>query len=120
MPPGTLDPSFQALPYAQLADAALARAKDLGATYADFRFERHRGQVIVARDRELQTLVTTDSLGYSVRVIAGGSWGFASAIDLSSDGAAAAAARAVEVARALAVLNSEPVELAVAPAHTVT
>ncbi|MFN2613721.1 MAG: TldD/PmbA family protein [Actinomycetota bacterium] len=115
-----LDSDFQALPYEQLADAALSRAKELGATYADFRFERLRGQRIMTRDRELQTLVTSDELGYSVRVIAGGSWGFASSIDVSPGAAADAAARAVEVARALAALNSEPIELAEEPAHTDT
>ena len=51
----TIDPAFLALPFEQLADAALARAKARGATHADFRFERLRGQTIVARDRELQT-----------------------------------------------------------------
>ncbi len=37
-----IDSSFLALPYRALGEAALARAADLGASHADFRFERIR------------------------------------------------------------------------------
>lgn len=113
----TIDPAFLALPYETLADAALERAKSLGATYADFRFERRKGQSIVIRDRELQTLANADTLGYGVRVIHGGAWGFAYGVTLSADAAAEVAARAVSVAATLAALNSEAVELADEPPH---
>jgi TldD protein len=114
------DPAFLALPFESLADAALARAKQLGAAYADFRFERLRGHTIVVRDRELQTSVPAESIGFSVRVIKKGSWGFAAGIDLTADAAAAVAARAVDVADTLAPLNVEPVMLADEPAYTDT
>ena len=38
-----IDPEFTALPLRDLADAALAQAKALGAQHADFRAERLRG-----------------------------------------------------------------------------
>ena len=38
-----IDPTFVALPLRALADAALARARALGAEHADFRLERVRG-----------------------------------------------------------------------------
>ncbi|SCG09094.1 TldD protein, partial [Streptomyces sp. MnatMP-M17] len=41
--PHEVDQSFLALPLRALADAALARARALGAEHADFRFERVRG-----------------------------------------------------------------------------
>jgi TldD protein len=115
-----IDPVFLALPLDRLADAALARAKALGATYADFRFERLRGHTIVARDRELETSVDNESLGYSVRLVHKGAWGFAAGTDLTPDAAAAVAARAIEVAETLAPLNTEPVVLADEPPYTDT
>ena len=114
----SIDPAFLALPFAKLADAALSRAKQLGATYADFRFERVRGQSIVARDRELQTAVGSESVGFSVRVIHGGAWGFAAGVDVTPEAASSVAMQAVDVARTLAPLNTEPVVLADEPAHT--
>ena len=91
-----------------------------GATYADFRIERLRNQVIVARDRELQTSVETESVGFSVRVVCKGAWGFAAGIDLTAEAVAAVARRAIEVAESLARLNTEPVTLADEPVYTDT
>ena len=73
---------------------------------------------MVARDRELQTSVPGESIGFSVRVIKNGSWGFAAGVDLTSDAAAAIAARAMDVAGTLAPLNVEPVVLADEPVYT--
>ena len=112
-----VDAAFLDLPYRRLAEAALSRAAELGATYADFRFERSRSQSVKVHDRGLERLVDNESVGYAVRVVHGGAWGFAAAVDLSPDAAAATAAAAVEVASTLAPLNSEPVELAPEPAH---
>ncbi|HEX2700621.1 MAG TPA: TldD/PmbA family protein [Acidimicrobiales bacterium] len=112
-----VDQEFLALPFRRLADAALDRARALGATYADFRFERRRGQTIKVRDRSLERLTDSETVGYAVRVVHGGAWGFASAVELTEDSAAATAESAVAVAATLAPLNSEPVGLAPEPAH---
>ena len=45
-----IDAAFTALPLRRLADAALSRARDLGADHADFRFERIRTQHLSLRD----------------------------------------------------------------------
>jgi TldD protein len=37
-----LDPGFTALPFRALGDAALSRARELGVSHAEFRFERVR------------------------------------------------------------------------------
>jgi TldD protein len=113
----TVDEVFLALPFTRLADAALSRARALGATHADFRFEREKGQSVRARDRELESMVTTESLAYSVRVVSKGAWGFASSVTLTPEAAAATAERAVDVAAVLAGLNSEPVDLAPEPSY---
>ncbi len=115
-----IDPTFLELPFERLADAALARAKQRGATYADFRFERLRGHIVVARDRELETSVLQESIGLSVRVICNGAWGFAAGIDLTADAAAAVAASAADAAETLAPLNTEPVVLAEEPVYNDT
>src|SRR5688572_13546502 len=112
-----IDPTFLALPLDRLADVALDIAKRRGATYADFRVERLRTHIIVARDRELQTSVESESVGFSVRVVAKGAWGFAAGTDLTADAVTNVTQRAIEVAEALAPLNTEPVVLADEPVY---
>ena len=112
-----VDPEFTAYPLRQLADAALQRAADLGAEYADFRAERVRGQHIGLSDGNLETLYDTDDLGLAVRVVVEGTWGFAAAVDLTPEAAARAADAAVDVARVAAAVNTERIELAPEPAH---
>jgi TldD protein len=112
-----IDPEFRALALREMADAALAQAKALGASHADFRAERIREQDIQLSSGNLQGLSDTDTSGLAVRVIVDGTWGFASAVDLTADAAAQAARQAVEVARVAAVLNTEPIELAPEPAY---
>jgi TldD protein len=120
VPRAAVDSDFLALPLETLADTALAVAKQRGATYADFRIERLRTQTIVARDRELQTSVEGEAVGFSVRVVCKGAWGFAAGIELMPDAVLMVARRAIEVAEALAPLNTEPVTLAYEPAYTAT
>ncbi len=112
-----IDPEFTALPLRQLADAALQRAADLGAEHADFRLERVRGQSIRLSDGNLETLFDGDDLGLAVRVVKNGTWGFASAVDLTPEAAARAAEQAADVATVAAALNRERIELAPEPAH---
>jgi TldD protein len=112
-----IDPEFTSYPLRELAAGALERAAVLGAQHADFRAERVRGERLVLSDGALETLLDADDLGLAVRVVVDGSWGFASAADLTLDAAAWAAAQAVEVARVAAAINSEPIELAAEPGH---
>ena len=42
-----------------LADAALASARKLGASYADIRINRYRNQFIFTRDRRVDNIVNT-------------------------------------------------------------
>ena len=112
-----IDPEFTGLPLRELADAALAQAKSLGAQHADFRAERVRGQQIGLSDGNPQTLFDADDTGLAVRVIVDGTWGFASAVDLTADAAAHTARQAVEVAQVAAAMNTEPIELASEPAY---
>src|SRR5262249_427605 len=75
-----IEQEFTALPLRELADAALAQARSLGAQHADFRAERIRGQQIGLSDGTPQTLFDADNTGLAVRVIVDGTWGFASTV----------------------------------------
>jgi TldD protein len=112
-----LDGSFLALPYRRLGEVALARAADLGASHADFRFERIRSQRILVRDGALQGAANGDEVGFAVRVVHGGAWGFASGVVLADDGARRVAETAVAVAKVAATMTTTPVELAPEPVY---
>jgi TldD protein len=112
-----LDPSFTSLPYRALGDAALTRARELGAGHADFRFERNRYQSLGVRDGVLQGASDQEDLGFAVRVIHRGSWGFASGVVLTPEEAVRVAETAVAVAQVAAEMTSTPVEIAPEPVH---
>jgi len=115
--PGVLDPSFTAMPYRSLGDVALEHARSLGASHADFRFERVRYQRIGVRDGVLQGVADSEDLGFAVRVIHRGAWGFAAGVLLTPDEAVAVAERAVEVAQVAARMTTTPVAIAPEPVH---
>jgi TldD protein len=112
-----LDPGFTALPYRGLGDAALTRARELGAAHADFRFERVRYQDVRVRDEALQGAGDTEDLGFAVRVVHEGAWGFAAGVHLTVDEAVRVAEQAVSVARVSAPLVTTPVALADEPQY---
>jgi TldD protein len=111
------DADFLALPLADLADAALERARQAGAIHAELRVERLRSATARARDRALEGAAEDESAGLSVRVLCDGTWGFAATTDLSTAAAAQAAVDAVAVARLSAPLRRERLELAAEPAY---
>ncbi len=113
----TIDPDFTALPLESLAGVALARASELGAEHADFRLERLRSNDIQLRDGRLDSNRDGQETGFGVRVVAGGSWGFAAGVDLTPDEVRRVAERAVAVARVSAPMNSERVQLADEPVY---
>ncbi|SDK52259.1 TldD protein [Nonomuraea maritima] len=112
-----IDPDFLELPLRQLADAALQRARDLGAEHADFRLERVRAETLSLYDARLEGAMDADDLGYAVRVVKGGTWGFAAGIHLTPEAAARVAEQAVRVAEVSAPINRERIELAPEPVH---
>ena len=112
-----IDPEFRALPLGALADAALSRARQLGASHADLRVERILSQGLALRDGAVSSAADEITVGLAVRVIVDGTWGFASTHQLSPTAAAATAVRAVEVARTLRTVNSEPVVRADEPVY---
>jgi len=113
----SIDPSFAALPYRRLAEAALSRARDFDVSHADFRFERVQYQRIRVRDGHLQGASDTEDLGFAVRVILNGAWGFASGVVLTPESAVQVSETAVRVAQVAAAMTREPVALAPEPTY---
>ncbi|AXK84452.1 TldD protein [Nocardia farcinica] len=116
-PRRAVDAEFRALPLAALADAALTAARAAGAEHADLRVHRLRTQSIRLRDGRVEAVADSTDLGFAVRVIVDGTWGFASHAALTPATAAEVARRAVTVATALRALNRERVELAPEPRY---
>jgi len=96
----------------QLADVALNAAKSAGATYADARLGRYLNQFVTTRERVVNNIVNTESTGIGIRVIANGTWGFASTSDVTPDSIAKTARQAVAIAKANSKFQIEPVRLA--------
>jgi TldD protein len=112
-----IDDSFTALPYRKMAEAALTRAQDFHVSHADFRFERNRSQDVRVRDGRLQGAADSEDVGFAVRVILNGAWGFASGVVLGTQSAITVAEAAVRVAQVAAAMTSRPVELAPEPTY---
>ena len=96
----------------KLADIALNAARSKGATYTDVRIGRYLQQFLFTRDAKVQNTVNTESFGVGIRVIAKGTWGFASTNDVTPEGVAKAAQQAVAIAMANSKFQTEPVKLA--------
>jgi len=96
----------------KLADIALNAAKAKGATYADARIGRYLNQFVTTRETRVDSITNTESAGIGVRVIANGTWGFASTSNMTPDSVAKAAEQAVAVAMANSKFQTTPVQLA--------
>jgi TldD protein len=82
----------------ELCEHAVGAALGAGASYADARVVVRRAQIVGTRNGRVERLDDAETEGIGVRVLVGGAWGFA--CDRRLDNAEAAAARAVEFARA--------------------
>jgi len=96
----------------QLADVALNAAKSAGASYADARIGRYLNQFITTREKVVNNVVNTESAGIGIRVIANGTWGFASTSVVTPESIAKTARQAVAIAKANSKFQTEPVRLA--------
>ena len=107
-----LEPGMDTLVKKRMADVALNTAKSLGATYADTRIGRYLNQYVFTREDKVQNVVNTESFGIGIRVIANGTWGFASTNSVTEDGIKKATEQAVAIAKANSKIQKEPVKLA--------
>src|ERR1700684_770478 len=95
-----------------IANWALNTASLRGASYADVRVVAHRSRALSTKNGKVGSASDAESVGFSVRAIADGAWGFAASAELGRGAVEATAARAVEIARASARVKLEDVRLA--------
>jgi TldD protein len=100
-----------------LCERAIEAALVAGAEYADARAVVRREQHVATKNGEVESASDGESEGVGVRVLVGGAWGFAGDPRLSDAGAAGAAERAVDFARASARRAPGRVQLAERPAE---
>ena len=93
------------------ANWALETAKVRGASYADARVMDIRLRDLSTKNGQVGTLAESESCGIGIRVIARGSWGFASTDRLTREGIAGCAAEAVAIAKASALAKRHDVEM---------
>jgi len=89
-------------------DAAVGR----GVSYADVRLIETEDRQVSTKNGKIGHVSSSVSRGVGIRVLDRGSWGFAATDDLSTEGIQAAAALAVEIARASTLAKKKDVALA--------
>ena len=117
-PPPTFPPtpSLGDAAIKDLALRALDASRTAGADYADVRIQKNRTQNVSTRERRVQGLSDNESLGFGIRVLVEGAWGFAASHELTTAEIERVARQAVAQARANRVGLVRPVRLAPAPA----
>ena len=101
----------------EFTDLALDTAKVCGASYADIRIIYTKAERISVKNERVSHLHRHDDLGFGIRVIAEGAWGFSSSNRLTKEEVQRVAAEAVEIAKASASLKLRDVVLASEPPH---
>ncbi|MBA3630791.1 MAG: TldD/PmbA family protein, partial [Actinobacteria bacterium] len=101
----------------EILSAALDAATSSGASYADVRAVEARVESLGVKGTTVESLDRFDSLGFGVRVLVDGAWGYACSAELDSTEAVSTARAAVEIARASATAMTFPAELVPEPVH---
>jgi TldD protein len=98
-----------------LAQEALSAARDAGADYADVRFLRMKRQNLQTEDQRVAGIKDSEELGFGVRAIAQGAWGFAGSGIVTKQEVQKVARQAVAIAKASATVMKKPVRLVPEP-----
>jgi TldD protein len=101
----------------KLADLALSLAKAAGASYADVRIGRTGREFIRARERRLEDVDAALAVGFGVRVLIDGSWGFAGSQMVAEGEVRRAVAQAADNAKAARLIQTNPIVLEAVPAY---
>jgi TldD protein len=96
----------------ELTQIAIDHATSIGANYADIRIIATRMEDITVRNGEVADLEQLHDLGFGIRVIVDGAWGFASSHEVTKAEIERVAALAVDIAKASSSLKVKDVALA--------
>jgi len=101
----------------ELAQRALDTANHLGASYSDIRIIRTQTETIRVENEQVSRISQNESLGFGLRVLKAGAWGFVSSCELNPCTVDRLAAEAVSIARASSSVMNDPVRLAKEPSY---
>lgn len=96
----------------ELAQLALDTATQQGAIYADIRIIHTGYETIKTRNGRIGSIDKSEDLGFGVRVIANGAWGFGCSAEVNKEEMERVSVQAVQVAKASATLKGGDVKLA--------
>ena len=94
-----------------IAHTALNALELSRVSYGDIKVGQYQKEHIATKDGVVEAMESNDSMGYGIRVVKDGRWGFAASSDLSSAGIHATVKKAVVLARAAATVKADPVIL---------
>jgi TldD protein len=100
----------------EIAAWALETAKLRGASLAEARIVDERNRSLGTKNGKIASASDAESLGIGIRVVADGAFGFSATDDLSRAGIESCAARAVEIAKASATVQSQALHMVPEPA----
>lgn len=100
-----------------LCHKAVEDALTAGASYADIRIVSSESENILVRNGRIARLNKAEDMGFGVRVIKDGAWGFASSNIITRENIEKVVKRAVETAQSSAALKREDIILTDEPAY---
>ena len=103
--------------FSELAPLATSLIQKAGCEYGDIRVCHYRHQRLSASDRSLKTLADNLSMGFGIRVLREGAWGFAASHHLSADEIAQMVTLAIEISKGSRLTQQQPVRLVPVPAY---
>ena len=101
----------------EFAELALKRIAAAGAEYGDIRIQDSSTEQIEGEDRRIASIRDIQDIGFGVRVLYHGAWGFAASSILSLEEVPRVADLAIEIARGSASVALEKVRLVPEPVH---
>ncbi|MGB2697790.1 MAG: DNA gyrase modulator, partial [Candidatus Zixiibacteriota bacterium] len=96
----------------KITEIALNTARDKGASYSDVRIVQTQDEGVSIKNGVPELTDRSESMGFGIRVIAFGCWGFASSSDFNSDNIKRVAELSVKIAKASARVKKDDVSLA--------
>lgn len=112
-----MDPFMPQVNWNEMAELALKRLAAAGVEYGDIRLIDSTTQNIHGQDRRIASIRDLQDVGFGIRALYHGAWGFAASSVISLEEVPRIADLAVEIARGSASVAIEKVRLADEPVH---
>ncbi|HDZ35608.1 MAG TPA: TldD/PmbA family protein [Thermococcus sp.] len=104
----------------ELLEFAIEKALELGASYAEARFEEKNGTALALKNGSPEGLEVLADKGIGIRVLVDGGMGFASTNVLTKESVAEAVKKAVKLAKAASKVRNEPIRFSEEDFHRVS